>query len=514
MQTTDLAFRQLAQGHVRPISWQLRASFDKTFDDNLDFFILDTSLLDGPDLLSPSDGNVIAQWDKFTYIDYSDRVISCEVTREEVEPYSVVQAYADITLNNYDNYFTPNSGSPIDQYILPKRPFRILMGFGNQTVPVFVGLSESMPEIDKMDHTAKFHLIDFLSYIFNKDVTESALLTDVSTGEVLDELFQMVGLLPSQYELDDTSFNRINYFYVEKGQKLGEVINKLMEAEQGRLYLDELGIIRFLNRHNYSTTSVGTFDKSNTINYNVSSEDDIINYAKITLNILEQQGEQSLWSLSAPVLVPDGESVEIWTDYSDIITSVTTPTHSPVDIEASHYITTKDIDGTINDTDISLTDIDNFTKTSKLTFTNSGPNNAYVYAIDVWGTPVKVVDTILVEDFDQDSIDDFEEKIYEFETSYIQEEQNALSKAAILVNDYKVNGSIIDLEVKGSPAYQQGDVVTLDLDGYQGDYNIAKKIDIISDSKYRQLFKVKRRTITTFFTLDVSELDGTDVLSP
>lgn len=264
MQTVSSKFNQLAQGSVRPISYQLRASFDKSFNDDVDFFILSSdseshSLLDGNDVLAPNDTNIIAQWDKYSYQDYTDRVISLEVTREIIEPYSIVQTMADVTLNNFDDYFTPDSGSPIDQYILPKRPFRIFMGFDGEVVQTFVGLSDKMPVIDKKAGTASFHLIDFLSIIFGKSVIEDTLLLDKTTSEILDILFQSLGLLSDQYVLDD-SFNRIPFFFVKKDDNLGTIINNLMEAEQGRLFLDELGIIRFLNRQNYNDTAVASHD--------------------------------------------------------------------------------------------------------------------------------------------------------------------------------------------------------------------------------------------------------------
>ena len=184
MQTTTAQFDSRARAILRPISWQLRMSFTKAFDDAVTFFILDTSELDGPDLLAPSDNDVIQEWDKYVYQDFTTRVISIEVSREEVEPYSVVQAMADITLDNHDGYFTPNSDSPISSYILPKRPTRIMLGFGGSNLPQFIGLTEQMPELDKNAGTAKFHLTDFLSFLFDRKIDDSTMLQNQSTGQI------------------------------------------------------------------------------------------------------------------------------------------------------------------------------------------------------------------------------------------------------------------------------------------------------------------------------------------
>lgn len=517
MQTTSLGFRQKAAGNVRPLSWGLRASFDKTFDDDITFFTLDSSLLDGSDVLAPNDNNIIALWDKYSYADYTERVISMEVTREWTEPSSIVQTYADITLNNYDDYFTPNSGSPIDQYILPRRPFRILMGFGGEVVQTFVGLSEKMPQINKDAGTASFHLIDFLSLIFSKTVPEPYMLLDYSTDEILDVIFQQLGLLPDQYVLDH-GFNRIPFFFVNKDDSVGTVIEELMKAEQGRLYLDELGIIRFKNRQNYDATEVYSFSESSVIDYTPSDESEIINSVKLNMDVLAVQADQSVWTQSEAQAVQAGDSIDIWANLSDPVTSVLEPEYSSESIEASYFTTTLDEAGTLPYTGIGLTSITSFGSSVKMTFENTGSSDGFVYAIDLWGSPVKTIDTLLIEDKDDTSITKFDEQVYELDTKYIQDRNNGINKAAIILNDYKDYGSSLDMEVKGNPALQIGDPIGMDLPGYTTTHIITKKVDIISDSKYTQRLTAKGKSVQRYFILSsddvaMSLLDGEDVLT-
>lgn len=519
MQTTTLPFRQIAGGNVRPLSWGLRASFDKQFDPSLTFFELDTSLLDGPDLLASSDADVVQEWDKYIYTDFSDRVISIEITQDQTEPFSVVQSMADITLNNFDGYFTPQGGSPIQDYILPKRPMRLLLGFDGTNLPQFIGLTENMPELDKISRTVRFHLIDFLTFIFDREIPETTMLEDVSTGEALDFLFQSVGLLPGQYVLDIASFNRIPWFYVEKGTKVGTVVNELMEAEQGRLFMDELGIIRFVNRQSYNTNPVWYFDHSRIIDYQVSSIDDIINFVRIECDILDKFENVPLWSASQPIQVPAGGSVEVWSAYQDPVTAVDSPTESDVEIEASSYRATQEPTGNTTVSSVTLTSIENFSKASKLVFSNSGPLDCYIVNLDLWGDAIRVVDTIIVEESDQTSIDNFDERRYEIKTNYIQKQSNAITKAAILVDDYKDFGSVLDVDVKGNPALQIGDVITLDTDTYSGDFIITKLIQVLADNKYSQRIRVKFKEPRVYFILSSdseaqSLLDGSHVLTP
>ena len=478
MQTVSTQFLDQASGDIAKPSWKVTAAFDKVYDPSVQIFTLDSSLLDGPDILALTDSDVVTEWDKYLYTDYSDRVLSVETSRELTEPSSMVQTIADVTFKNEDDFFTPNSGSPIDQYILPKRPFRIYMGFKGEVIPLFVGLSEKMPTINKKQGTASFHLIDFLSLILDREVPQTNMLLDYSTGEILQELFGEVGILPDQMSID-SSFNRIPFFFVEKGIKLRSVVEKLMIAEQGRLYLDELGIITFKNRQNYNTTPVWSFDKRNTLDYDVSGEDDIINFAQIKMNILQIMSEQSVWESAEQYSVNAGSTIQVWANLTDPITSVVTPVYSPTPEFFSHFISSSDTAGEVPYTDISVDSIYSFGKSVLITFENTGTENAYITAIDLWGTPVKTIDTITVQDKDQDSIDAFDEQKFEFETEYIQDEDRGISMAAIMVQDYKDPGAIVGTDVQGNPALQLDDMIDLDLDGFQGDHIITKVTNIM-----------------------------------
>jgi len=526
VQTTSLQFTEQADANIAVPSWRVSASFDKVYDPSVEIFTLDVSLLDGPDILALDDSDVVTEWDKYLYTDYSDRVLFVETTRQVVEPSSMVQTMADVTFKNDDDFFTPNSGSPIDQYILPKRPFRIFMGFKGEVVPLFVGLSEKMPTINKTQGTATFHLIDFLSLILDREVPQTAMLLNYSTGEILSELFGEVGILPDQMSID-TSFNRIPFFFVEKGIKLRTVVEKLMIAEQGRLYLDELGIITFKNRQNYSTTPVWSFDKTKTIDYDVSGEDDIINSVKIKMNILSVMSEQSVWESAEVYTVPAGGTKQVWVNLTDPITSVVTPIYATQSEFYSHFLASSDTAGEFPYADISVDSIYSFGKSVLITFENTGATTGYVTAVDLWGTPVKTIDEIIVQDFDQTSIDAFDEQKFEFETEYIQDEDQGISMAAVMVNDYKDLASIVSIDVQGNPALQLDDMITLDLDGFQGDHIITKITNIMRveggienpSMNYEQRITAKFKEPIQYFILssdsvDMSLLDSDAVLMP
>lgn len=510
MQTTSSRFNQLAQGYVRPLSWGLKASFDKTLDTSVTLFTLDVSVLDGTDILAQSDSNPIQAWDKYNYIDYSDRVISMEVTHEESEPYSITQGYADVTLNNYDGYFTPGNGSPIEEFIIPRRPFRLLMGFEKENLSQLVGLTKGMPLIDKTARTASFHIIDFMSYLYDQDIGESIMLEDVKTHEVLDYLLTYIGLDNDQYVLDD-SLNRIRFFYVEKGAKFGDIASKLMEAEIGRLYLSEQGIVTFANRYNYSITPLYEFNSSKIIDYSTDEQNKIINKVKIRSEVREVQSEQSIWTGSILSLIPAGTSYTLFVDFSDPITTIVDPVYSASETNTSYFTSSLNADGTGTYSDVSLTSLDLFSKAAKLVFNNTGSSDAYITSIDLYGTPAKIVDIIKIEEIDQDSIDTFEEQVYEIDNEYIQDESNAESRAKLLIRDYKDYGTSIDVDVKGSPALQIGDRVSISIDNIAGEFVIIKKTNIL-DGRLIQRLRLREKEQIVYFVLDQSVLDGNDLL--
>jgi hypothetical protein len=511
VQVTSSRFQEIASGHMRPLSWSFRASFDKAIDPSIAFFTLDVSLLDGTDILPSSESNVVQEWDKYLYNNYDKRVISMEVTREEDEPYSAVQAYADITLNNFDGYFSPNSGSPIGAYILPRRPFRMYMGFNSENLQQIVGLTQEMPEINKADRTASFHVVDFLSYIYDQDISETVTLTDVTTSEVLEHLLQMLGLIPSQYSIDE-SYNHIAFFYVEKGTKFGYIADKLMEAEIGRLYMDEQGVIYFKNRYSYSNTPVYTFNESNVIDYDIPSDYKIINFVKITSDIRTVQPVQSIWTLSKAERINADETITVWAEFTDPVISVEDPVYSEVEINSSYFSSHSDESGETPYASISLLSMDVFSKSVKMTFKNIGLSPAYITAIELYGEPAKVIDSIRIEEKDQSSIDKFEEQIYEINNEYIQDETDAVSRALMLLADYANYASTLELDVKGTPALQVGDPVSVDLDSYTGVYAVIRINNILSNGRLQQRIRLKKKTIFTLFTLDESVLDGMDRL--
>jgi hypothetical protein len=518
MQTVSPLFNQLANGDIRPISWGARISFSKVFDDDVKFFTLDESTLDGTDLLAPSDDNPIQAWDFYEYVDYTERLVFMSVERSLEFPYSVVSAIADFQLNNYDKYFTPNSSSPISSHILPKRPVRLLQGFSNTTLPQFVGLTEGMPEIDREAGTATFTAMDFLTWIYDMPIRNTIAMRDVTTDEVLANIFEQFGLAPEQYDLA-RGRNKIPFLFFEREQqKAGDIIRPLMQAEMGMLWLDEQGIIRFRPRLVQPSEPTYLFDHDNIISIDTSEDDQIVNHVTINADVREVQEYQTVYSKTASDttlhVIPAGGTYVLPAQLSDPCLTIEDPDFG--ENAGVSWFTAALPDGTPVNSGVSVSLTELKTNTFNVTFSNSNGFAVNIDQLVLWGQPAKriSVEPTIYDAYDDESVAKYGEKVLSIDNNFIQSASQADSLALTLFDEYAEHNDIITMEVKGNPAIQLSDIGEVDYEEFSSEYRIISIVNKTQDAKFTQILKCRKYTPRHWFTLDQSTLNGTDVLAP
>lgn len=518
MQQVPALFNEMAHADIQPLNWGLLISFDKTFDTDIIFFTLDESTLNGTDVLGTEDNNPIQVWDKYEYESYRERVISLAVTRELDFPYSIVSAIADFTLNNYDRYFTPNSDSPIAQYILPKRPVRLLQGFHNTVLPQFVGLTQGMPEIDEGEGTATFTAMDFLTQIYGLPVRETIAMSDVTTDEVLENIFTQFGLSPDQYDLAKGR-NVIKFLFFERNQQTaGDVIRPLMQAEMGMLWLDEEGIIRFRPRLEQPDTPVYTFDEDSILSCEVMDEDQLINHLIISTDVREVQDYTTVYSKNADDssldVVPAGGTYVFKAELTDPLLTVEEPVYGQ-NADVSWFTATRP-DGTVVSSGISITATEIKTNTYEMTIENTNAFSVNINQMSLWGRPARRIslEPVVYENKDTDSIAKYEDKILEIDNNFVQSIDAARALALTILDEYSEYADIIEVEVKGNPALQLGDVVEIDYPNFEGEYRIISVTNRLQDSKFTQILRLRKYEPREWFTLDQSTLNGGDIFAP
>jgi len=525
MQTVSSDFTARTDGKVRPLSYNLQMSFEKSYDAGVDFFTIGSSTIGGTDIIK-GESSVIQEWDKYVYDDFTSRVLSIEYERIANPPTNALTlATADIVLDNHDDMFTPgNTSSPLYGYLLPKRPIRISLGFKGELIPVFIGLTQKRPEVDESAKTVKFHCLDFLSYMLDQPLDEEAMYVDMRTDEIISELLQGAGVLTSQMDLDYGSVI-IPFAYFKKGSKRGDALQEIAEAELGNLSISETGRPTFQNRTNWSdNTSSWTFDKTNSLERGTGSTDDIINVVEVYSQARAVMAKQKLWEQSSAVEIKPGESVDIFTDFKDDygalpVTTMDDPEYI-TSADTSKYATNEKSDGSgaALNTYISLDSVDLFSTSAKLTFSNSHPTSSiFITQLELFATPAKVQNDLYIRKADDTSVgvwDGYQEKVYKIENNYIQDETAANSIAQIILSDRANDNDQLELLAKGVPQLQISDVVTWDEPDETADYFVTRISGVLNKSGFRQQLTVSKRTIESYFRIGISTIGGSDKLGP
>lgn len=514
MQNVSTDFNRLAQSDLRPLNWGVLISFAKDYDPDIDFFTIGVSLIGGSDFIR-GEADVVQDWDKYTYQDLSDRLISIEWSNQTEQFASTTMAIADIVLDNFDGLFTPGGNSEIANYIKPYRPIRLMAGFGDELIPVFIGLTEKMPTIDEKGRTASFHCIDFLSSLYKRPLDQTVMFVSQRTDEVIQSLFEFVGLTAGQLDLD-IGFTTVPFIYFPKGTKLGDALTKLLQAEDGRLFLSEQGVITFRNRQSYDSGSVYSFNAYQSIDdQRTKVQDNIINVVQIKGKIRAVQPKQHYWRLQSAIEIPAGGTVEIWADFQDPVTSIDDPVY--IDNAPTSYfkVETASFDGFANSVNVTLIDTELYATSYKMTFSNSAAVTLFITDLQLFVTPAVVTNDVYIREEDTNSVEEFDERLLEINNDFFQDQTEARSKALVILADQADFGGLDQVEVKGNMALQMGDTVTVDVFGRIGQYKITRIMNrIMLPGRYTQVLSLRQFEPRSYFTIGVSLIGGTDQIRP
>lgn len=513
-----------AAGQRRKIKSRVAISFLKTYSPGATFFTIGTSTIGGPDIIKGT-GGVVQEWDKYNYDDFSKRVIDIEYDREfSLDPnVPVILGMADITLDNSDDYFTlSNPNSPLAGFVLPQRPIKIYMGFDNELIQVFAGVTDGMPTFDETAKTVKFHCIDFLYTLLNTPLDNDVIIVNQRTDQLVGALLQFAGMSAAQYIADVGSVT-IPFFYAAKGAVLSNSIRDIVQAELGRLYMDENGMITFENRTNWQTghnAIVGTINRRNSLSFETPVSDNIINVVTVTSNARAVQAKQKLWEQTSAQLVPAGSSLDIIADMSDSdgtlpVTSFDTPayiTSATTSLFATN--TAQDNSGSVVTAGISVA-VTPFSTSYKMTFTNTNIFDVYLTQIEVWGTPAKVTNRLYIRAENTASTSIYDEKLADITNDYIQDNGAANSIAQIIIGDLATLNATRKGKIVGLPQLQIADRVTFQ-DQVVTRQTFVTRINGIfnlTDGFVQNVTHVER-AITPYFKIGVSSIGGSDKIAP
>ena len=518
MITVSDNFHQLARGQVIQPIVAPYISFAKDYDPDIQFFTLDQSILDGTDILATTDTNPLQIWDLYNYLDYSDRLVHLELSRSVEFPYQVQIAQCDITFDNHDGFFTPGSGSSIDQYNLPGRPARVYAGYAGQgSVPQLVGLTSQMPDINQGSRTADYHIDDFLVQICESSLSQVVDMKDVRTDEVLSAIVEQFGLTPSQYSFEPGA-NTIPFVFFDVGQDAGEAIRKLVQAENGRFWLDELGILRFQARGSFENTTAMTFDDYAILDIRPSDNSQMVNRVRIQADIREVQEYQVVYTKSAS---GDSTSSSLWVISHNFTNTISCSLEDPCyDVvnptlgrsSSVSWFTAKDSDGNEVTSGVSATS----TLTSNaliITFSNTNNFDVEIDEMQLYGEPAKITNVLNYEAYDDTSVEEYGEHLLEItDNQFFQSDEQADLYARYMLYERANYNPVLDVDVKGDFSLMLGDIIELRNTEFDGTYVVDGINWESNPGALHTTLKVHHYNAPSYFTLDESVLDGTDVL--
>lgn len=520
-------FHKAAFGQIINPVIRLYVSFDKTLR-NGNFFTLGQSQLNGPDLLKFGATNSGTQgWDFYDFVDYSDRLVAAGWERTLQFPYQVQCGMADFTLSNTDGLFTPlNPHSSIGDNNLPARPVKIAAGFNypgsTEIVPQLVGTTNGLPTIQTGSKTAEYHAIDFLYTICEQTLKTTINLRDVRTDEAIAAILQSYGLSPSQYNLSPGRY-RIPFVFFDIGASIGDALKKLVQSENGFMWLDEAGIVRFVTS---AAANAETEVKAKLGDYEIVSIEngdltDIVNHVKITAEIREVQEYQEIYTKtdssetvsSSLWVIPANGTLKISCGLSDPCYDIVAPTIGRA--SSVSWFTAQTSNG--NEITTGVTAEGSLSSGAyEITFTNTNSVSVEIVEMKLWGEPAKVIDVLEYDAYDDVSVDKYGEQILEItDNQFFQTFAQAKSYGGSLLRQHSDITRTVKVSIKGDFSFQLLDLIEIDSAGgaFNGLYQILGISYDYSNNKLTTILTLSgARLQEGAFTLNVSKLNGEDLL--
>lgn len=255
MQSVIDAFSVEETASSRQVAQSTLLSWNKSLLSSIRIFTIGVSTIGGSDVIGGTDVYASA-WNKYQYTDESSYVTALSYERALNQPIGgMVKALADIKMDNTSGRFTPRyaggSSAIFTAVGKPRRPVIINAGFNfngiDNLIPQFVGVTSKSPKIDMRNRSVEFMAEDFIGFLQNQYVDQSAMFTGLRSDEVIENLLVQAGFSTSQYDLD-YGINRIKFGEFQPGDKFGDIINKIAQAEFANFYQDEQGKLRYENR--------------------------------------------------------------------------------------------------------------------------------------------------------------------------------------------------------------------------------------------------------------------------
>lgn len=348
---------------------------------------------------------------------------------------SIMTGRGTITLLNTDGRFDPfNLGSPLAGMILPGRKFILQVQREADLTRNFImtGRIEDIRPVYGDVNKVKISLVNAVADLKEKNIrttVQNAIRYDAAVAACLSAYGWTDGS-----DIDTTVSEAMEYWWAS-GKSAFDEIQGIADAAMGMFCIAEDGTAVYKSRVSDDTPLMTITDADIDWNYGVKTPtpwESIRNSIRVYARKRTLQTGVTLWSTSDKVLIPAGESREIWADFSvsgedAVASSITTPTEN-TDYEAN---SASDGSGSDLSSNITVT-LSIFARSAKLTVTNNGGTNAYMTTLQLRGNAIAADKYTFVESQDTDSISAFGERRFEVKSDWLQDINTARDEADIL----------------------------------------------------------------------------------
>lgn len=426
----------------------------------------------------------------------------------------------------------------IGNYILPKRPIKVgikmltepSVGSGG-IVPRFAGLTETL-DPDLSEDTISIRALDFASEMMSREVTDMnsgmGMYQNMNSKILIRELGFRAGLSESDMILEEGKQD-IPFAWFREGS-VWFYMKNIAEAEGGRVFFDEEGILRFWNRNHIDVDAVASGAVASlSMNEWVKSmrfrveANRLKNHVIVKSNPRVVQANQPVWSLEATVEMAVGENLVVWANINDEEgrdMPCTTLDEPEKDGSTSYFKANDSSDGTGEDrtNSVNLVSFDAFGTAAKMIFDNQYGSNVFLTKVVIYGRPAKIVKEISVEKEDEGSISLYGRETLQIENDFITSEDFANNIASDKLFNKKNPTDLVDLETIGIPYLQLGDLLSVQTkyppnEKYKSLFVRQNRWQILPDGEFVQNLQLESRTIAEYLTLDEDTLDGPAVLA-
>lgn len=345
------------------------------------------------------------------------------------------------------------------------------------------------------------------------------------TGDAIRIILEQYGMEPQMIDIDP-GVNRIPFLYLEKNRKAANALRDLVQAENGKLWLSETGVIKFRpGTDEIDNFPVMDFDSGNIIEYTPSQTSDIVNHVNIKGNIRRIFDNQSIYEFENnyqvgpdqrpqddPYYIEASGQLTVWVNFEDPALDIDTAmTLNRTD--GSGFKATN-IGGTATVYSRVTAEVTPFGDSAKIVFTNnylsavSAPAPVRITEIHIFGRPAQIAEELDIDAYDDESIERFEDHTLNVTNNFFASRQSAERYAQEILHNRAKYNPTIGLRVKGNPALEIGDNVQVSLPDGGGNFKVVGVRETLSEEGLATSLTLEKIELIRTFTLNISALDS------